>query len=130
MVFPLARDLVACIRQVCREVRWEVLATELLQRELSRLSVPVTQRYWRAKGTVWIWVPTLRHLCAWTRELRRRSRFLQNNYGDDEVVDDQIRALVIRSEGEWARLAPVYQPEWDRLGRGGVILQEQPRDWP
>ena len=33
MVFPLARDLVGCVRQVCKEIRWELLAIQVLQKE-------------------------------------------------------------------------------------------------
>ena len=114
MVFPLARDLVGCIRQVCKEIRWELLTVQVLQRECQywfyqsrlRFHSYAAPSHWSANLSIWPWLPTIRYLKGWTRELRRRARFLLNNYGLDQVVDEQIRAFVLIPEDEWARLPP------------------------
>ena len=118
MVFPLARDLVGCVRQVCKEIRWELLAIQVLQKEYQVwfYQSRVVPGYWH----------TIRYLKGWLRELHRRVRFLRNHYGLDQVVDDQIRALVLTPEDVWARLPPSRQPQWNLLRPGGVVIPGPP----
>ena len=119
MVFPLARDLVGCIRQVCKEIRWELLTIQVLQKSYQVW-------FYQSRGPLKGYWPTIRYLKGWLRELDRRTRFLRKNYGADQVVDDQIRALIITPEDVWARLPPSRQPQWNLLRPGGVLIPGPP----
>ena len=83
-------------------------------------------RHWSANLSVWPWEPTIRYLKGWLRELHRRTRFLRRHYGLDQVVDDQIRALVLTPEDVWARLPPYRQPQCNLLRPGGVLIPGPP----
>ena len=119
MVFPLARDLVGCVRQVCKEIRWELLTIQVLQKSYQVW-------FYQSRGPLKGYWPTIRYLKGWLRELDRRTRFLRKNYGADQVVDDQIRALIITPEDVWARLPPSRQPQWNLLRPGGVLIPGPP----
>ena len=119
MVFPRARDLVGCVRQVCKEIRWELLTIQVLQKSYQVW-------FYQTRLRFAIYHTTIRYLKGWLRELHRRVRFLRNHYGLDQVVDDQIRALVLTPEDVWARLPPSRQPQWNLLRPGGVLIPGPP----